>query len=139
VPSSIRERTGPAEEREPVALRRLQPGSKSALLSALEPYPSPFTGASCASGGEEICAFSPSTHGTKGLVSDEAVDANSETLLSEIGSAGLSKLGNDGTKPGDTAASPDDNRATNLPPSQTSMSCLSLSPLAALRAAASSG
>ena len=85
VPSSIRERTGPAGEREPVALRRLQPGSKSALLSARELYPSPFTDASCASGGEEIRAFSPSTLGTKGLLSEEAVDANSETLLREIG------------------------------------------------------
>jgi hypothetical protein len=102
------------------------------------PYPSPFTGASGVSGGDQIRAFSPSALGTNGFLSEEAVDANSETLLREIGSTGLSEFGKDGTKPGDTPASAEDNRATNLPPSQTSMSCLSLSPLAAFRAAASS-
>jgi hypothetical protein len=114
---------------------------RSILLSGAprEPYPSPFTGAAGTSGGGQmICSFSLSARGTKGLLSEEVLDANSETLLKEIGSTGLSRLGKDGTRPGDTPVSPDDNRATNLPPSQTSMSCLSLSPLAALRAAASS-
>ena len=76
---------GPGPQKKPRMRKRLQPGSKSALLSARELYPSPFTDASCASGGEEIRAFSPSTLGTKGLLSEEAVDANSETLLREIG------------------------------------------------------
>src|SRR5437879_9368778 len=76
----------------------------------------------------------------KRLFSEEAAKASSETLLREIGSAGLTELVSrsdggaktkDGTKPGDITSPPGDSRATNLPPSQTSTSCFSLSCLAA--------
>src|SRR5258707_1392378 len=84
----------------------------------------------------------------KRLLSEEAAKANSETLLREIGSAGLTEFFSqsdggaktkDGTNSGDITSPPGDNRATNLPQSQTSTSCLSVSSLAAFRAASSSG
>jgi hypothetical protein len=76
--------------------------------------------------------------------SDGATDANSETLLRLIESVGLLRSDDgaktkEGANSGDKRSPSGDNCATNLPQSQTSTSCLSVSCLAALMAAASSG